>query len=110
SNFTIPNECSNGGVDGDNQQVLRANGLIGVGAEPTDCTSAGANPCDPSSGASSFPPVYFVCFASEGCAPTGVFKVQQVTNPVAAFASDNNGDIMDLPAVGAAMPSVSGTI
>jgi hypothetical protein len=109
TSFTIPTSCSNGGIDADNQQVFPANGILGVGIEPTDCTSAGTNSCDPSSGTNPHPP-YFICFDGQGCAPTLLPKSQQVTNPVVAFSRDNNGDILDFPAVGPALTAVTGTI
>jgi len=107
--FPIPKKCSNGGTDADSQQVFPGNGILGVGDEPTDCTLAGLNYCDPSS-ASSPPPTYFVCFGSEGCAPTLLPKVQQLANPIAAFATDNNGEILEFPSVGTAMTAVAGTM
>lgn len=105
--YDVPTKCSNGGVDG--VAVRQFNGILGVGDEPTDCTFAGANPCDPSSGTSS-PPVYFVCFGSQGCATTLLPKAQQVSNPIVSFASDNNGSIIQFPSVGAVLPSVNGTL
>jgi hypothetical protein len=105
--YTIPTACSNGGIDGDDEQIFT--GILGVGIEPTDCTSSGTNPCDPSAGTNPHPP-YFVCFDGQGCAPTLLPKSQQVTNPVAAFARDNNGDILEFPAVGTSMTTVSGTL
>jgi Protein of unknown function (DUF3443) len=107
--FAIPTSCSNGGIDADNIEVLPANGILGVSTEPTDCTVSGANPCDPTSGTNPQPP-YFVCFNGQGCAPTLLPKARQVTNPIVAFSIDNNGDILDFPAVGTAMVSVSGTL
>jgi hypothetical protein len=109
TSYSIPTACSNGGIDADSQQIFPANGILGIGIEPTDCTSSGSNPCDPSSGTNPHPP-YFVCFDGQGCAPTLLPKSQQVTNPVVAFSRDNNGDILEFPAVGTALPMVTGTI
>jgi Protein of unknown function (DUF3443) len=105
--YDVPAKCSNGAVDG--VTVRQFNGILGVGDEPTDCTFAGSNPCDPSSGTSS-PPVYFVCFGSEGCATTLLPKAQQVSNPIVSFPGDNNGSIIQFPSVGEALPSVNGTL
>ena len=107
--FTIPANCTNGGADADTQLVFPANGILGIGTEPTDCTFAGVNPCDPSSGSNPSLP-YFVCFDGQGCAPTLLPQAQQVTNPIAAFAHDNNGSILEFPAVGTALPTVNGTL
>jgi hypothetical protein len=109
TSYGIPTTCSNGGIDADSQQIFPANGILGIGIEPTDCTSSGSNPCDPNSGTNPHPP-YFVCFDGQGCAPTLLAKSQQVTNPVVAFARDNNGDILEFPPVGTAMATVNGTL
>ena len=85
--------------------MLGANGILGVGPEPTDCTLSGKNYCDGSA-----QPVatnrYFSC-PSVGCSQTDssviVTALQQVTNPVALSsnlttgARDSNGSILDLP-------------
>ena len=107
--FSIPMDCSNGGTDADSPQIFPGNGILGVGDEPTDCTLAGVNYCDPNS-ASSPPPTYFVCFGSQGCAPTLLPKGQQLANPIAAFATDNNGEVLEFPSVGTAMTAVGGTL
>jgi hypothetical protein len=109
TDFAIPSSCSNGGTDANSQQVLTANGILGVGDEPTDCTLAGVNFCDPNS-ATNIPNIYFVCFGSEGCAATLLSKTQQVSNPVAAFVNDNNGESLEFPSVGTALETVSGTM
>jgi hypothetical protein len=107
--FSIPGSCSNGGTDANSQQVFPGNGILGVGDEPTDCTASGVNYCDPNS-VSNPPPKYFVCFGSQGCAPTLLSKVQQLANPVAAFTTDNNGEIVEFPPVGTAMATIAGTM
>ena len=107
--FPVPTACSNGGTDGDSQQVLPANGILGVGDEPTDCTLAGVNFCDPNS-ATGIPDTYFVCFGKEGCGPTLLPKALQITNPIAAFATDNNGESLQFPSVGTALTTTSGTM
>ena len=109
TSFAIPTSCSNGDVDADSQEVFGANGLLGVGDEPTDCTFSGANPCNlGATGAA--PPAYFVCFDGEGCAATQMPIAQQVMNPIAAFPRDNNGSILQFPSVGTAMSTANGTM
>ena len=105
--FSVPMSCSNGGIDG----VLTRpfNGILGVGDEPTDCTFAGSNPCDPSAG-NATTPLYYVCFSGQGCGATLVPKAQQVGNPVAAFPVDNNGTILSFPAVGNGLPNTAGNL
>ena len=115
----VPDSCSNGGTTNDNTpQLLGANGILGVGPEPTDCTVAGVNYCDGS--VQPIPPnIYYTCPAS-GCASTDspiiVPDPMQVTNPVASLAqvdtgvSDNTGVILQLPAVSSAQAAVVGTM
>ena len=105
--FSVPTKCSNGAVDGATNPQF--NGILGIGDEPTDCTFAGSNPCDPSTGGAE-PPVYFACFASQGCAITLLPKAQQISNPIASFVSDNNGSIIEFPNVSQVLPSVDGTL
>jgi Protein of unknown function (DUF3443) len=113
SNTGIPTACTNGGTVNENTpDLLGANGIIGVGLEPTDCILAGVDYCD-GSATSSPPAVYFEC-PSSGCqstdAPIFVPANFQVTNPVVLFAADNNGDILQLPAVQSAAPTASGAL
>jgi hypothetical protein len=83
----VPGVCSSTGADFGAD--LGMNGILGVGLFNQDC---------PSCSASSAPAVYFACTAS-GCSPTVLPLDSQVANPVAAFASDNNGIAITLPAV-----------
>ena len=113
SNTGIPSACTNGGTVNENTPaLLGANGILGVGLEPTDCILAGTNFCDGSS-TTTPPNVYFEC-PSSGCqaTDTAVFVPDnsQVTNPVALFAADNNGVIIQLPAVQSVVPTVSGSL
>jgi hypothetical protein len=105
--FTIPTNCSNGGIDEDNQAALGANGILGVGPEPVDCGEA----CDPNGG-NQFPPepFYYLCSSGTTCTPQFVTIAQQVVNPVALFAVDNNGVILQLPALSGAAATESGSL
>jgi len=113
SNTGIPAACTNGGTINENTpQLLEANGIIGVGLEPTDCYAQGlANLCDGSIQAPL--PAYFEC-PSSGCGSTDVQITigapQQVTNPVALIGADGNGVIIQLPAVTSADATVSGEL
>jgi hypothetical protein len=107
----IPTGCSNGSTspgDENTPTLLAANGILGVGLEPTDCIVAGTDFCDGSAG-NSAPNVYFECPAS-GCAPVLVSQGGQVTNPVVLFSVDDNGVVIDLPAVTSVAPTVSGSL
>jgi len=84
-----------------------ANGILGVGPFINDCSST--SDCDPGtpviSGGTSYPSnsaTYFTCTAVPSCAqvPKGTITTQlQVPNPAVLFAADNNGVIIELPAV-----------
>ncbi len=67
-----------------------ANGLLGVGVFAQDCGAACVNAASPL-------PVYYGCTAAGACTAENLALVDQVTNPVAAFAVDNNGLIIDMP-------------
>ncbi len=106
--YSIPTACSNGGTDEDNQAALGTNGILGVGPEPNDCTLAGVNYCNGSSPVG----IYWTC-TSSGCTtnPVTVPIAQQVTNPVVAFATDNNGVVLTFPSVTApSQATVTGTM
>jgi len=113
SNSGIPSACTNGGTINENTPtLLGANGILGVGLEPTDCSLAGANFCD-GSVTSSIPDIYFSC-ASGGCSsgtsPIMIAAANQVTNPVVTFATDFNGTVINFPAVADAAATATGTL
>jgi hypothetical protein len=116
--FSIPSGCT--GTNEDTQALLGANGILGVGPQPFDCGGA----CDPSAGGSP-PPVYYLCSSGGTCNATFVscgtlcgdtLPNQQVTNPVFNFAAnssgvfDNNGVIVELPAVNDVAATVNGNL
>jgi hypothetical protein len=107
----IPSSCSNGSTENDNSvELLGANGIIGVGTEPSDCYFGGGNACDPSSGLSSPPsPAYYTCTGTK-CSPAFIAAANQVANPVALFATDNNGVIVELPSASSSAPSLTGSL
>jgi hypothetical protein len=111
STSNVPSTCSNGSTNNENSAaLLGANGILGVGVEPTDCFLAGASACDPSSGLSSAPsPAYYTCSGST-CTPAFVALASQVTNPVALFAADNNGVIVDLPSASGSAATLNGSL
>lgn len=107
----IPTACSNGSTipgDENTPSALEANGILGVGLEPTDCIVAGSDFCDGSLG-NAPPNVYFEC-PSTGCQPVSVPANLQVTNPVVNFSVDNNGVVIQLPAVVSVAPTASGSL
>ncbi|MEG3175206.1 DUF3443 family protein [Sphingomonas sp. RB3P16] len=96
---TVPSGCSSGGGSGVvTVQDFGANGVIGIGSTATDCGTfcAGAG--------GSAAAIYYDCPVG-GCgsiiarAPNETAPFEQLPNPVAAFATNNNGTIITLPAV-----------
>ena len=103
SNFsTIPSACTGQGVPEDNLANLGANGLLGIGQAIQDCGLVCA-------GAGFVQDTYFSC-PSSGCAAITQSLAQQVQNPVASFATDNNGVIVELPAVSGSEATVTGSL
>jgi hypothetical protein len=103
------NGCT--GSDEDSLDGLIANGIIGVGLEPTDCVYNGVNGCDGSSG-SLVSGIYYWCSGPPNCT-TGVTAVpasQQVTNPIVMFPTDNNGSVMTFPSAPTPQATGTGTI
>jgi hypothetical protein len=97
-----PTDCANSGPAMLTVAGLHSNGILGVGLFPVDCGNGCAN--------AALPRWYYSCTTS-GCTATTQPVAQQLTNPVSRFALDNNGVVIDLPAVadtGAA--TVSGSL
>jgi hypothetical protein len=67
-----------------------ANGVLGVGVFAQDCGAACVSAATPL-------PVYYGCTAAGVCTAENAALSAQVTNPVAMFAADNNGIIVNLP-------------
>ena len=108
----VPDGCANGGVNLNTPQLLGANGILGIGPEPTDCTLFGANYCDGSVQAEP-PNIYYACPKS-GCELTdspvlaSEAQFQQVANLASSLGYP--GTIVDLPPVTGSQPSLSGTL
>jgi hypothetical protein len=101
---SIPSDCSSQGTPEETLGDLNANGILGVGLFREDCGPACANL------GSANPGLYYTC-PSPTCVVTTVPAASQVQNPVSHFATDNNGVVIQLPAVptgGAA--SIAGTL
>ncbi len=107
----VPSQCSSsGGSNLNTVLALGANGIIGLGTTPTDCGAA----CQTAGGSAAA--AYYDCPAS-GCGAiiartsSTTAPFQQLPNPVATMAVDNNGVVISLPAPPAAgARSVTGTI
>jgi len=96
----VPGPCSSLGPMEDDLRNLGVNGILGVGSFLQDCGPA----CTVSGAANAG--FYYTC-PSSGCQITALATAQQVQNPVSLFATDNNGVIIELPAV--PLPAVSTT-
>jgi hypothetical protein len=87
----------------DTVMTFGANGILGVGTTATDC---GTN-CE-SNISNGF---YYACPAAANCGQSSIPLANQVQNPVFFFATDNNGVIIELPAVAAGgAASVTGAL
>jgi hypothetical protein len=71
-----------------------ANGILGVGPFINDCNTSGT--CSPGPQAAN----YYSCPTPTTCTGYAAPLVQQVQNPVILLPKDNNGVILELPAVG----------
>lgn len=99
---STPSSCSSAGNNLGTLSAMGAKGILGVGMFKQDCGTACANAAI--SGA------YYAC-ASGSCTASAMPLASQISNPVAAFAVNNNGLLISLPAVGTAgLTSVSGTL
>jgi Protein of unknown function (DUF3443) len=102
--FPLASGCKNLGLPSiDTLQTLGANGILGVGLFLQDCGAACAQ-----AGASN-PGLYYAC-TSSGCQVVAEALAAQVPNPVAMFSTDNNGVLIELPAVNGAQASVTGSL
>jgi hypothetical protein len=98
---TVPSGCTSttGNTSLDSVGALSANGVLGIGPFDQDCgvTCAG---CATMGGCNSNNDIYYSCNAGANtCTSTPVAMTAQVRNPVALFAVDNNGVILELQAI-----------
>jgi hypothetical protein len=107
-----PGSCSGqttGPNEGGSVDAFGANAIIGVGLFQQDCGQY----CVTESGlcvSNSTSCIYYDC-PSSGCNPTTATLAQQVPNPVALFATDNNGVLLELPSVGdGGLATVNGSL
>jgi uncharacterized protein DUF3443 len=90
----VPQDCANSApVEEDTVATFGANGILGVGPFLQDCGSGCAD--------NVVSPAYYGCTsaAANTCTATAVPVDQQVQSVVAKFSADNNGVIIQLPAV-----------
>ena len=85
----IPSSCSSTGTNENTLSLLGVNGILGVGLFLQDCGESCSQQLFN---------LYYSC-PNTGCVETLVPTALQVQNPVALFANDNNGVIVELPAI-----------
>jgi Protein of unknown function (DUF3443) len=107
TDFKVPGGCTSSGfTSADTLFTLGADGILGVGNFARDCGGSCALPVAPGS---QNPDWYYECPTS-GCVATAEAVAQQVVNPVALFSSDNNGVVIELPAVSGSAATVNGSL
>ena len=89
----VPVDCPNGSPPENSVTAFGANGVLGLNVFKDDCGLACAT--------NAVPAAYYDC-APAGCTAVAVLQSSQVVNPVYAFATNNNGIIIKLPAIGSA--------
>jgi hypothetical protein len=85
-----PATCGANGTLVNGVSGFDANGLLGVGVFAQDCGPACVNAATPVA-------IYYGCTAAGVCTAENAALAVQVANPVAMFAADNNGIIVNLP-------------
>lgn len=99
----IPSGCTNHGSPEDTLALFGANGILGVGPFVQDCPECTVSPQVD---------IYFSCTSGGATCNSVLTPLNlQAANPVASFTTDNNGVILELPAIadsGAA--SATGTL
>ena len=101
----IPQACQNTGTAENTVATFGANAIIGLGPFSDDCGSGCSN-----SAANGW---YYACPANgtaTSCTGIAIPQSEQVTNPVALFQTDNNGEVIQMPAAAEGATSASGTL
>ena len=98
----VPASCSGIGALRNSIQAFGANGVLGASVFRQDCGATCAR--------IAIAGTYYACPVS-GCKPVILGLAKQLQNPVALFAQNNNGVVVDLPAIAAdGAASVSGSL
>jgi hypothetical protein len=100
-----PSSCQNSAptpTELDTMSELGTNGILGVGPFLQDCGGA----CTVTGAGN--PGLYYNCAST--CQVTTQALAQQVVNPVGSFATDNNGVIVELPAVSSPVATLNGSL
>ena len=86
----VPLSCSSSGPALNVSQTLGANGILGIGVFRYDCGNACVS--------NAIAGTYYTCTAT-ACQSATQALARQVQNPVANFARNNNGVVVQLPAI-----------
>ncbi|MFI5298148.1 MAG: DUF3443 domain-containing protein [Polyangiales bacterium] len=89
---TVPSDCSSSGPSEDTLADFGSDGLIGINQIIPDCGSYCSDTSTVGTGA------YYACTGAT-CAAVAVPESAQVPNPIARFATDNNGALLTFPTV-----------
>jgi Protein of unknown function (DUF3443) len=87
----VPASCSSIGPAENTVNAFGANGVLGIGTQLQDCGTLCAQNANIG--------LYFSCTGSATCQPIALPVTQQVQNPVAMFATDNNGVVLKMGAI-----------
>jgi hypothetical protein len=102
--YAVPDACSAGKSIENTVATFGANGIVGVGPFIQDCGSSCTvlMPMTPNP--------YYTCPSGAACTQVAMPLASQVANPVASFATDNNGVIIQLGSVNGTAATVSGSM
>jgi hypothetical protein len=87
----IPATCASAGTAQQTVASFGGNGILGLGVFRQDCGAACAQ--------AAIAGTYYVCGTDGNCASSTLAVARQVANPVTFFATDNNGVLLQLPAI-----------
>jgi hypothetical protein len=92
----VPMSCAMYGAPITTTAALYANGVLGLGLFTNDCGDRCTSPYDPANPTN---PTYYTCPSSGACSPVVMPQASQLPNSITRFAGDNNGLVMELPAI-----------
>ncbi|HTH62512.1 MAG TPA: DUF3443 family protein [Paraburkholderia sp.] len=97
---SAPSPCNNAQTAKTQPSDIAANGILGIGVAPADYVPGQLQSA-----------AYYGCTNGANCAAATPTAAQVVPNPVARFAADNNGVILQLPPIAATgAASATGTL
>src|SRR5215813_1366870 len=99
ANVTVPSDCSDNGAReaAVTQATLDANGILGIGYQQKDSATTASKA------------LYYSC-SGGSCSSSAAPLERQVSNPIVDFLVDNNGAILQFPALNGAATQLDGTL